>query len=88
MARLLYGTGMRLMEGLSLCVKDIDFDRHAIESPAPSGAPWTAPDLQGRDPAHEGMASTSATGFLRWDICSRRRAAARRGRLAAAASSP
>ncbi len=29
-ARLLYGTGMRLMEGLSLRVKDIDFDRHAI----------------------------------------------------------
>ncbi|NPC55697.1 integron integrase [Caenimonas sp. S4] len=30
LARLLYGTGMRLMEGLSLRVKDIDFDRHAI----------------------------------------------------------
>ena len=29
-ARLLYGTGMRLMEGLSLRVKDVDFDRHAI----------------------------------------------------------
>ena len=29
-ARLLYGTGMRLSEGLSLRVKDIDFDRHAI----------------------------------------------------------
>ena len=29
-ARLLYGTGMRLMEGLTLRVKDIDFDRHAI----------------------------------------------------------
>jgi integron integrase len=28
--RLLYGTGMRLMEGLSLRVKDVDFDRHAI----------------------------------------------------------
>lgn len=30
LARLLYGTGMRLMEGLSVRVKDIDFDRHAI----------------------------------------------------------
>jgi integron integrase len=30
LARLLYGTGMRLMEGLSLRVKDLDFARHAI----------------------------------------------------------
>lgn len=30
LARLLYGTGMRLMEGLSLRVKDVDFDRNAI----------------------------------------------------------
>ncbi len=30
LARLLYGTGMRLMEGLRLRVKDIDFDREAI----------------------------------------------------------
>jgi integron integrase len=30
LARLLYGTGMRLMEALSLRVKDVDFDRHAI----------------------------------------------------------
>ena len=29
-ARLLYGTGMRLSEGLSLRVKDLDFDRHVI----------------------------------------------------------
>lgn len=29
-ARLLYGTGMRLMEGLRLRVKDVDFDRKAI----------------------------------------------------------
>ena len=29
-ARLLYGTGMRLMEGLRLRVKDVDFDRQAI----------------------------------------------------------
>ena len=29
-ARLLYGTGMRLLEGLRLRVKDIDFDRRAI----------------------------------------------------------
>jgi len=29
-ARLLYGTGMRLMEGLRLRVKDVDFDRGAI----------------------------------------------------------
>ncbi len=28
-ARLLYGTGMRLLEGLRLRVKDLDFDRHA-----------------------------------------------------------
>lgn len=30
LARLLYGTGMRLREGLSLRVKDIDFDRNVI----------------------------------------------------------
>ncbi len=30
MARLLYGTGMRLMEGTRLRVKDVDFDRRAI----------------------------------------------------------
>jgi integrase len=29
-ARLLYGTGMRLNEGLSLRVKDIDFDRQVV----------------------------------------------------------
>jgi integron integrase len=29
-ARLLYGTGMRLMEGLRLRVKDVDFDQHVI----------------------------------------------------------
>lgn len=30
LARLLYGTGIRRMEGLSLRVKDLDFDRHVI----------------------------------------------------------
>ncbi len=30
LAKLLYGTGMRLMEGLSLRVKDVDFDRRTI----------------------------------------------------------
>jgi len=30
LARLLYGTGMRLTEGLSLRVKDVDFDRHVV----------------------------------------------------------
>ena len=30
LARLLYGTGLRLMEGMRLRVKDIDFDRHVI----------------------------------------------------------
>ncbi len=30
LARLLYGTGMRLMEGLRLRVKDLDFDRHVL----------------------------------------------------------
>lgn len=29
-ARLLYGTGMRLMEALRLRIKDVDFDRHVI----------------------------------------------------------
>ena len=29
-ARLRYGTGMRLMEGLRLRIKDVDFDRHVI----------------------------------------------------------
>lgn len=28
--KLLYGTGMRLMEGVRLRVKDVDFDRRAI----------------------------------------------------------
>ncbi len=30
LGRLLYGTGMRLMEGPRLRVKDVDFDRHTI----------------------------------------------------------
>jgi site-specific recombinase XerD len=30
LARLLYGAGLRLNEGLSLQVKDLDFDRHAV----------------------------------------------------------
>ena len=30
MARLIYGTGMRLMECVSLRVMDVDFDRHEI----------------------------------------------------------
>lgn len=30
LAKLLYGTGMRLMEGLRLRIKDVDFARHAI----------------------------------------------------------
>ena len=30
LARLLYGTGMRLMEGIRLRIKDVDFDRHVI----------------------------------------------------------
>ena len=30
LAQLLYGTGMRLMEGLRLRVKDVDFDRHVL----------------------------------------------------------
>ncbi|MGQ2978612.1 MAG: integron integrase [Polaromonas sp.] len=30
LARLLYGTGMRLMEGIRLRVKDVEFERHVI----------------------------------------------------------
>ncbi len=30
LAKLLYGTGMRLMEGLRLRIKDVDFDRRVI----------------------------------------------------------
>ena len=30
LARLLYGTGMQLMEGMRLRVKAVDFDRHVI----------------------------------------------------------
>lgn len=30
LAQLLYGTGMRLLEGLRLRIKDVDFDRHVI----------------------------------------------------------
>lgn len=29
-ARLLYGTGLRLMEGMRLRIKDVDFDRQVI----------------------------------------------------------
>lgn len=29
-AKLLYGTGMRLMEGMRLRIKDVDFDRHVV----------------------------------------------------------
>jgi integron integrase len=36
-AQLLYGTGLRLMEGLRLRVKDIDFDRRAIGVPDGTG---------------------------------------------------
>lgn len=36
-AHLLYGTGMRLMEGLRLRVKDLDFDRHEITVRAGKG---------------------------------------------------
>jgi integrase len=32
LAKLLYGTGMRLMEGLRLRVKDVDFERQVIQS--------------------------------------------------------
>ena len=30
LARLLYGTGMRLMEGIRVRIKDVEFDRHVI----------------------------------------------------------
>ena len=30
LARLLYGTGMRLAEGLNLRIKDVNFDRHVV----------------------------------------------------------
>lgn len=30
LARLLYGTGMRLMEAIRLRIKDVDFDRHVV----------------------------------------------------------
>lgn len=30
LARLLHSTGMRLMEGLRLSIKDVDFERHVI----------------------------------------------------------
>ncbi len=33
LAKLLYGTGMRLMEGLRLRVKDVDFDRQVVMLP-------------------------------------------------------
>ena len=36
-ARLLYGTGMRLMEGMRLRMKDVDFDRHDIIVREPKG---------------------------------------------------
>ncbi len=32
LAQLLYGTGMRLMEGLRVRIKDVDFDRHVIRT--------------------------------------------------------
>jgi integrase len=38
LARLLYGTGMRLAEGLNLRVKDVDFDRKVIVVRSGKGA--------------------------------------------------
>ena len=36
LARLLYGTGMRLMEGMRLRVKDVEFDRHGFWGQSPN----------------------------------------------------
>ena len=36
LARLLYGTGMRLMEGMRLRIKDVDFDRHGFWGQSPN----------------------------------------------------
>ena len=38
LARLLYGTGMRLMEGMRLRVKDVDFDRHGFWGQSPNSS--------------------------------------------------
>ena len=35
-ARLLKGTGMRLMEGMRLRIKDVDFDRHGFWGQSPN----------------------------------------------------
>lgn len=38
LARLLYGTGMRLMEGIRLRIKDVDFERRVISVREAKGA--------------------------------------------------
>ena len=38
LARLLYGTGMRLMEGMRLRIKDVDFDRHGFWGQSPNSS--------------------------------------------------
>ena len=45
LARLLCGTGMRLMEGPRLGVKDVDFDRHAICGARGQGQPSPGGDV-------------------------------------------
>ena len=46
LARLLYGTGMRLMEGMRLRVKDVDFDRHVIIVREAKGRLYMAKDAR------------------------------------------
>jgi integrase len=38
LARLLYGNGMRLMDGMGLRIKDVDFERHVTIVPEAKGA--------------------------------------------------
>ena len=38
LARLLYGTGMRLMEGMRLRIKDVEFDRHGFWGQSPNSS--------------------------------------------------
>ena len=60
-AQLLYGTGMRISEGLQLRVKDLDFDHGTIivrEGKAPRIGPDVTRELFGTQPARAAVACT------------------------------
>lgn len=80
LARLLYGTGMRLMEGLRLRVKDVDFDRGVVVR----GTPGQRRQGSGCDAATQPGSRVAPTGArCARDVGARPAGAARwRGRSA------